>query len=116
MPDKGETALSTTLNITGRNGERRSINVADGTTLMDALRREAFDVLGTCGGMCSCGSCHVYIKERLPADVAPMSEDERDMLDALADVVEVRDSSRLACQITVAPVLQGLEVIVAEQV
>ena len=66
-------------------------------SLMEALRAEGHEVAGTCGGACSCGTCHIYVtdQESLP----PRSEDEADMLDALSDVVAVKPCSRLACQL-----------------
>ena len=66
-------------------------------SLMEALRAEGHDIAGTCGGACSCGTCHIYVADTdaLP----PRSEDEADMLDALSDLVAVKACSRLACQL-----------------
>ena len=88
--------------VTTREGEERTIDAREGRSLMEALRAANLGVLGTCGGMCSCGSCHVYAGEDLLAACPSAAEDERDMLDALADVIEVRACSRLSCQILVS--------------
>jgi 2Fe-2S ferredoxin len=97
------------ITVTSREGVRNTLNAADGRLLMEALRDADFGVDGTCGGMCSCGTCHVYIdaawSERLP----PRSEDEQMMLDAIGELVEVRSTSRLSCQIRMGKELSGLK-------
>lgn len=102
-----------TINVTTRDGDRQQIDGVEGTGLMEMLRDAGFGVDGTCGGMCSCGSCHVYIN----SDIALPTprEDETDMLEGMAEIVEVRASSRLSCQITLKPELDGLEVEIAPQ-
>jgi len=102
--------------VTTREGEERTIDAREGRSLMEALRAANLDVLGTCGGMCSCGSCHIYAGEALSAASPPPALDERDMLEGLAVVVEVRDSSRLACQILVSERLEGMSAEIAPQV
>lgn len=92
---------------------------ADGTkhTLMaqtgQSLMKAAVDaglagIEADCGGSLTCATCHVMLDppwaERLPAPVP----DERDMLDFAASPVE--PGSRLSCQITLTPALNGLVV------
>lgn len=48
----------------------------------------------SCGGFCSCTTCHVLIKEGAE-NVSPAEEDELDLLDMLAGGTP---QSRLACQ------------------
>lgn len=86
------------VEVRTRDGEIRSIEVPAGSSLMRALREAGAGVVGTCGGMCSCGSCHVYVLHGGQA-LKPPGEDEADMLDAMKDIVEVRPESRLSCQI-----------------
>lgn len=104
------------ITVRDRDGATRVLEASEGQSLMEALRSADLDVLGTCGGMCSCGSCHIYAGEALLAAVATPAEDEQDMLDGLGDVVEVRPNSRLACQITVSNALQGVELEIAPQI
>jgi 2Fe-2S ferredoxin len=103
------------LKVTDRDGESREVHVEQGVSLMMALREGGFGVEGTCGGACSCGSCHVYAGDDLLSHLQDAEEDERDMLEALADVVEVRPHSRLSCQITVSDEMDGASVEVAPQ-
>ena len=97
------------ITITNRSGEVSTLDAANGQPLMDALRDGNYDVAGTCGGACACGTCHVYVKrglEKLPSK----SDDEQMMLEAIGELVTVKPESRLSCQIPVSAELSGLEV------
>ncbi len=61
-----------------------------------------------CGGVMQCGTCHCYIDSLWIDKVGGPSEKEIKMLEALAENVEVRSSSRLACQIHITENLNGL--------
>jgi 2Fe-2S ferredoxin len=104
-----------TLSVTDRNGTSTTLATGAETTLMEALRSAGQDVAGICGGACSCGTCHVYVAAADLARLGPVSEDERDMLDALSDVVPVTACSRLACQLRVDPALSGICITIAPQ-
>ena len=96
------------VHVRGRDGVEFDLDAAAGSSLMDALRDANTGVEGTCGGMMSCGTCHVYVQPdwlvRLPAK----SGDEADMLEAIGGIVEVRTESRLSCQIPMTEELNGL--------
>lgn len=89
-------------------GAEHVVDAASGTTVMQA----AIDNLvpgidADCGGGCSCGTCHVFVDEAWTAAVGPANQIEEGML----DFVPVRaDNSRLSCQITITPALDGLVV------
>ena len=51
-------------------------------------------------GMASCGTCHVYIDEDWNYELANEPEDEGYMLESLEELVEIKTTSRLCCQIT----------------
>lgn len=106
------------VRVTDRNGGTSTINADSGRPLMEALRDAAeLNLQGTCGGAMSCGTCHVYIKKSWNEKLPPKSEDEQMMLEAIADLVEVRaDSSRLSCQIELSDALSGIEVEIAPEV
>jgi 2Fe-2S ferredoxin len=90
------------------NGTARSVDAAEGLSLMEAAVGNLVPGIdGDCGGACACATCHVHVDaawlERLP----PMEALERSML----DLVEDRDaSSRLACRIKLGPGLDGIVV------
>lgn len=57
-----------------------------------------------CGGECACGTCHVIL-EGNTNDASSANDDELQMLDLTP---EREDSSRLACQITLADSMDGM--------
>ena len=104
----------TSITVTDRSGNERSIAATDGLSLMENIRDSGFDeLLALCGGCLSCATCHVYIDEEFLDLLTPLSEDENDLLDS-SD--ERRPSSRLSCQIAVGPALEGLRATIAPEV
>jgi 2Fe-2S ferredoxin len=101
------------LIVVNRAGQESEVDVADGLTVMEAIRDNGFDeLLALCGGCCSCATCHVHVdpafKDRLP----PMSEDEDDLLESS----DHRDeNSRLGCQMPFTADLDGLRVTIAQE-
>ncbi|GGD98414.1 ferredoxin [Tsuneonella deserti] len=101
------------LIVVNRAGEESTVDVADGLTVMEAIRDNGFDeLLALCGGCCSCATCHVHVdpafKDRLP----PMSEDEDDLLES-SD--HRNENSRLGCQVPFTADLDGLKVTIAQE-
>jgi 2Fe-2S ferredoxin len=88
-------------------GEARSVEVADGWSLMQAAITNGVDgIVGECGGSCACATCHCYVDDKRLGDLPPPEPGELDMLENVA--AERRLNSRLACQIKVSPALDGL--------
>jgi 2Fe-2S ferredoxin len=104
------------VRVTDRNGGQRTISADGGRPLMEALRDANLNVQGTCGGACSCGTCHVYVKQVWADQLPAKTEDEQLMLDAIGELVEVRPNSRLSCQIQLDDALSGIEVEIAPEV
>lgn len=85
----------------------------DGATVMEtAIRASVPGIVAECGGACTCATCHVYIDDKWTEAVGGPSVMEEDMLDFAFDV---RDSSRLSCQIKLKSELDGLVVHVPER-
>ncbi|MWV27379.1 2Fe-2S iron-sulfur cluster-binding protein [Aurantiacibacter rhizosphaerae] len=102
-----------TLNVTNRSGEETTVEVAEGLTVMEAIRDNGFDeLLALCGGCCSCATCHVHVDPAFKDKLPEMSEDEDDLLDS-SDHRD--DNSRLSCQIPFTAALDGLKVKIAEE-
>lgn len=96
----------TTINFILADGNRHAIDADDGEVLMRvAVRNEFSGILAECGGACSCATCHVHIDESWYEKLPPKEELEVDMLD-FAEGVD--HTSRLSCQIKIAPGLDGL--------
>lgn len=78
----------------------------DNATLMEnALIHDVQGILGLCGGICSCATCHVVLAPEWASKVPPPSAEERDMLDGIENR---QPHSRLGCQVMVTPDLAGL--------
>jgi 2Fe-2S ferredoxin len=87
-------------------GAQDVVDAEPGMTVMEAAKQS--DVAGIdaeCGGSCACATCHVYIDEAWREQVGKPENMEEDMLDFAFDV---REESRLSCQIRVKPELDGL--------
>ena len=73
-----------------------TIEVAAGSTLLEAIRASGHAIGYICDGYGECGSCHVYVHQgRTGLSGMHRAEDAR--LDSLAGV---SSASRLACQVT----------------
>ena len=91
-----------------------TLDIAPGATVMSAAIGHGIDgILAECGGHCMCATCHVYVDETHLALLPPMTGDEDALLDGTAS--DRRPTSRLACQITITPALDGLVVQVPER-
>ncbi|MFP5305505.1 MAG: 2Fe-2S iron-sulfur cluster-binding protein [Gammaproteobacteria bacterium] len=104
------------IRFIGRDGVEHSLDAASGCPLMEALREANAGIDGTCGGMMSCGTCHVYVDPAWAGKLPPKSDDEQMMLEAIGELVELRPSSRLSCQIQVSDEIEGLAVEIAPPV
>ncbi len=81
-----------------------------GFNLMELCKSYELPVLGTCGGMALCASCHVYV---LSGHALPEpTDDELAMLDS---AFFVQPNSRLGCQIKLRDDLDGLRVQLAPE-
>jgi len=72
--------------------------------LMEICKAHELPVLGTCGGMALCSTCHVYVQSE--HELPEITEDEEAILDQAFFVDD--DTSRLGCQIPMTPSLEGL--------
>ena len=86
-----------------------TIEVKEGSTLLDAAQDAGAQVGHTCGGVCACSTCHLWVKKGLDS----LSEQEDKEMDRLDQAFDVRPYSRLACQSEVAGA--DLEVWITEE-
>ena len=101
------------LFVTTREGEEHVMEASFGLSVMEMIRDAGVDeLLALCGGCCSCATCHVYVDKDFVERLPPMTDDENDLLDS-SD--HRSGSSRLSCQITFDPALDGLRVTIAPE-
>ncbi len=94
-------------------GEKRTVDADPGATVMEtAIKNMIPGIEAECGGACACATCHVYVDEAWREKVGQPSPMEEDMLDFGYDV---RENSRLSCQIRVTEELDGLVVMTPER-
>jgi 2Fe-2S ferredoxin len=79
-------------------GSERVIEGVVGDSVMQtAVRNGVSGIVGQCGGVLSCATCHVFVDEDDLTACPPMSEDEDEMLDVAA--TDREPNSRLSCQL-----------------
>ena len=94
-------------------GRAQTVEGEAGMTVMETAKKHLVDgIEAECGGACACATCHVYVDDQWRERVGAPAEMEEDMLDFAFDV---RESSRLSCQIKVTPELDGLVVRVPDK-
>jgi 2Fe-2S ferredoxin len=88
-------------------GEEVIVEVTEGTSVMQAaLANDISEIVGECGGTLACATCHVYVDQDDLGRLSTPSTDEEEMLDYTASPRQ--PNSRLSCQITAGPELDGL--------
>ena len=90
-------------------GEARPVNVASGTTLLTAAVKHGIDgIVGECGGVCMCATCHIYVQEPFLDRLPPIQDTEEAVLEVTN--AERLSNSRLSCQIKMTETLDGITV------
>ena len=99
--------------VVTRDGTEHTVDGEIGLSMMEVIRENGFDeLLALCGGCCSCATCHVHVDAEYMDKLAPMQEDENELLDGSMD----RDErSRLSCQIELTANLDGIRVMIAAE-
>src|SRR4051812_48625030 len=96
------------ITYTDQEGATRTIEAEIGASVMEtAINNDIPGILATCGGSCSCATCHVYVDEDWFDRLPPPALEESDMLDPPNDL---NPNSRLSCQIKVTEEIDGLKV------
>jgi len=94
------------------NGTRHEVEVPSGTTLMRAATDNSVPGIdGDCGGQCACATCHVLVDPAWAERTGARNASEANMLEFVDDL---REQSRLACQIMLTDALDGLVVAMPE--
>jgi len=93
-------------------GQVHEIEARDGDSLMETLRVFEWGVPAICGGLCSCGTCHVYLDKDWLNKFTQPDSDEQDLLDVFDSMQE---NSRLSCQLQLKPEHNGLQLSIAPE-
>lgn len=89
-------------------GKEHVVEVPSGWSVMEgAVKNLVPGIDADCGGACACATCHVHVDPQWAEKLPPKQDMEETMLDFAQDL---QPTSRLSCQIKVAPALDGLVV------
>lgn len=95
------------IHVTDQSGTRHTLEALEGFRVMEIIRDWGLNIKAECGGACACATCHVHVDNDWLGKLVPMRDDEDDMLDQAFDV---RENSRLSCQLLMSEELDGLEI------
>lgn len=100
---------SITVHLQAADGRMHTLQARVGRSLMqEAVGAGVEEIAADCGGSLTCATCHVHVEADWTSRLPLPSADERSMLEMTATPCE--PGSRLSCQITLAPTLDGLRV------
>ena len=96
------------VNVNDRKNKKHVLEGEKGQTLMQLIDQyELANPYGICGGEPMCGTCHVYVEKEWLGKLAPKTSEEELAID---NASELKENSRLGCQIDLMEELNGLTV------
>lgn len=98
------------VNVTDLDGKEHELQAPEGWRLMEVIRDYGLPIKAECGGACACATCHVYIDPQWANKIPKKSDDEDNMLD---DAFDLKNNSRLSCQIILDETMDGLRATLA---
>ena len=78
-----------------------------GKSILQIAHENNVDLEGACESSLACSTCHVILDKSSYDKLGEPSEEENDMLDL---AFGLSDTSRLGCQVKIAPLLEGMKV------
>jgi ferredoxin, 2Fe-2S len=97
------------IHLVAPDGAETPLEAKTGESLMQAaVAANVKGIEADCGGLLTCATCHVYVREPFASRLPPAQDDELAMLEFTA--APRRPHSRLSCQIELTPALDGLTV------
>tara|TARA_R110000850_G_scaffold80010_12_gene172108 strand:- start:2802 stop:3122 length:321 start_codon:yes stop_codon:yes gene_type:complete len=89
-------------------GERTEVEATIGESVMRIALNAGLDgLVAECGGCLSCATCHCYVEGDWANKFPEPSEEEKVMVEC---AIDVRDNSRLSCQMVYTDDMDGLEI------
>ena len=94
-------------------GTEHTIDLPIGSSLVEgAVQNEIPGIIAECGGSCMCSTCHVYVAPEFLDKLSEKEEEEEELLEEVA--AELKETSRLCCQLRMTEELDGLTVQIPE--
>ena len=94
------------IHVIDQQGKTHTLEGLEGWRVMEIIKDYGLPIKAECGGACCCATCHVYVDPAWMDKLHEMHDEEEDMLD---EAIDVRDNSRLSCQIIMSEALDGLK-------
>lgn len=98
------------ISVTDLDGQVHEIQGREGDSLMEVLREYEWGTPAICGGLCSCGTCHVYLDTDWLDKFQQKDPEEQDLLDVFDTN---KANSRLSCQLLLHARHDGLQLTIA---
>ena len=98
--------------VKDRLGNVHNLKAEAGLSLMEVIREAGLDIEAACGGCCACATCHVYVDDSWYNELKTADDDEESMLD---QAFNVKNTSRLSCQIEFQEEMDGIELTLAPE-
>jgi len=83
--------------LTGTDQAEWQTKAAKGEHLLEVAIEEGINIEHSCGGVCACSTCHVYIEEGMDQLSEPTEAEE----DRVEEAPGLQINSRLSCQSTI---------------
>ena len=98
-----------TIHLVSADGTTTTVESKPGFSLMEAaIHDNAKGIEADCGGLLTCATCHVMVREPFASQLPPPDDDELGMLDFTASPRQ--PNSRLSCQIKLTEAISGITV------
>ena len=98
--------------VKDRDGGMHELLAENGLTLMEIIRDAGLDIEAACGGCCACATCHIYVDKEWINKLPKIEDEEESMLD---QAFNVKENSRLSCQIEYFEKFNGIKVKLAPE-
>ena len=98
------------ISVTDLDSQVHDIQGREGDSLMEVLREFEWGTPAHCGGLCSCGTCHVYLDEDWLDKFQQKDPEEEDLLGVFDTT---KGNSRLSCQLVLQASHDGLKLSIA---
>ena len=93
--------------ILNNGAEKKNIEVKENSTILDVARKENIELEGSCEGSLACSTCHILISSTWYSKLKRPTREERELLEILPNI---KENSRLGCQIKITKELDGIEI------
>lgn len=100
-PQPTETTASVTVRFLlqdpqslGKQEKEIVVQARKGDSILGAALDAGINIEHSCGGVCACSTCHVYIQDGDPS----LAEEQDDEMDRVEEAPGLERNSRLSCQ------------------